>query len=408
MADNQETENPEKSDKLEALAAEAVQPPPQELRRHEDEVGLALSGGGFRAALFGLGTLWRLNDCGWLKRLSRITSVSGGSITSAYLGMNWRKLAFDANGVAQNFEPLIARPLEHFCSLHIDVPCVIKGMLTPWMTAGDFVARAYKHELYTLDSGLAATLQDLPAEGEGPTFILYATNLQTGVSVRFTREHIYDWRLGQLRDPDTTLAVAVGASSAFPPVLSPVHLRTDPSRWHAPPSGPPKDLQRLRARMILSDGGVYDNLGVEAIFARCGTVLVSDAGAPGTVVTSPWTNWLGQLARVRSIMMEQTRALRRRMIMANLTSNPRVSRGSLWRIGTRIDRFQLPDAMIHDNEITVAQQFVRTRLNPLTPKEQGHLINWGYALCDAAMRRHVDPAIRRGQWPKREYLLSNE
>src|SRR6266481_5617046 len=108
MADNQETENPEKSDKLEALAAEAVQPPPQELRRHEDEVGLALSGGGFRAALFGLGTLWRLNDCGWLKRLSRITSVSGGSITSAYLGMNWRKLAFDANGVAQNFEPLIA------------------------------------------------------------------------------------------------------------------------------------------------------------------------------------------------------------------------------------------------------------------------------------------------------------
>jgi NTE family protein len=71
-----------------------------------------------------------------------------------------------------------------------------------------------------------------------------------------------------------------------------------------------------------------------------------------------------------------------------------------------IDRFKLADAMVTDNETTAAQQFVRTRLNPLTAREQAQLINWGYALCDAAMRKHVDSTIPRGHWPKPEFPLA--
>ena len=70
--------------------------------------GLALSGGGFRATLFNLGALWRLNDGGWLKKLAMITSVSGGSITSGVLAFKWSKLAFDGAGVATNFRSSIS------------------------------------------------------------------------------------------------------------------------------------------------------------------------------------------------------------------------------------------------------------------------------------------------------------
>ncbi len=55
-------------------------------------VGLALSGGGFRATLFHCGALWRLAELGYLGRLSRISSVSGGSITAGELAVKWATL----------------------------------------------------------------------------------------------------------------------------------------------------------------------------------------------------------------------------------------------------------------------------------------------------------------------------
>jgi NTE family protein len=62
-------------------------------------IALCLSGGGYRAMLFHLGTLWRLNELGYLKKLNRISSVSGGSITAVVLGYHWDKLAFNDGGV---------------------------------------------------------------------------------------------------------------------------------------------------------------------------------------------------------------------------------------------------------------------------------------------------------------------
>src|SRR5450759_332486 len=51
----------------------------------EPGIGLALSGGGFRAMLFHAGALLRLNELGVLSRVARISSVSGGSIAAGYL-----------------------------------------------------------------------------------------------------------------------------------------------------------------------------------------------------------------------------------------------------------------------------------------------------------------------------------
>jgi NTE family protein len=55
----------------------------------QDGIALCLSGGGYRAMLFHVGALWRLNELGYLAKLDRISSVSGGSITAALLGLRW-------------------------------------------------------------------------------------------------------------------------------------------------------------------------------------------------------------------------------------------------------------------------------------------------------------------------------
>lgn len=366
--------------------------------------GLALSGGGFRATLFGLGSLCRLNDLGLLRKIDRITSVSGGSIVSAYLGFRWRDLTFDASGVATNFDEVVARPVRRFCALHVDAPAILKGLVTPFRSIGDFVASRYDTELFRKRDGSSATLQDLPADGEGPRFILCATSLQTRACVRFSRPYIADFNLGMLPDPTVRLAVAVGASSAFPPVLSPVRLKTNPDAWVNPPKDPPRDLRRLRSRLLLTDGGVYDNIGLEPLWQkdvgsppRVETLLVSDAGGPADIQLSPWRNWLGQLGRVRGIMMEQTRALRRRMVVDELTAK-RLS-GAFWGISTSINAYPLADALIADSDVTRALRHMRTRLNPFNEREQCELINWGYALCDAALRAHVQPGVRPPRWP---------
>lgn len=142
--------------------------------------GLALSGGGYRAALFHLGSLWRLNELSWLKRLAEVTSVSGGSITAAYLGLSWNRLRFDDNGVTVNFTEEIVWPIRALCSKTIDVDSVLVGLIDPFHRPIHLIATRYRKELFG-----KKTLQDLPSDNQGPRFTIYTTNLQTGVNVRF-------------------------------------------------------------------------------------------------------------------------------------------------------------------------------------------------------------------------------
>ena len=64
----------------------------------EEGTALCLSGGGYRAMVFHIGCLWRLNELGVLGKLKRISSVSGGSITAGLLGIAWNDLQFSADG----------------------------------------------------------------------------------------------------------------------------------------------------------------------------------------------------------------------------------------------------------------------------------------------------------------------
>ena len=97
----------------------------------ERGIALCLSGGGYRAMLFHLGALWRLNELGYLKKLNRISSVSGGSISAAVLGYNWSKLAFDDVGIGQKFVEEVIEPIRKLASRTIDVGAILGGALGP-------------------------------------------------------------------------------------------------------------------------------------------------------------------------------------------------------------------------------------------------------------------------------------
>src|ERR1700676_1134657 len=74
----------------------------------EEGIGLALSGGGYRAMVFHVGALIRLNEVALLRKVKRISSVSGGSITAGVLGTSWKDLKFTGD-VATNFEIVVER-----------------------------------------------------------------------------------------------------------------------------------------------------------------------------------------------------------------------------------------------------------------------------------------------------------
>jgi NTE family protein len=358
--------------------------------------GLALSGGGYRAALFHLGSLWRLNELSWLKRLAEVTSVSGGSITAAYLGLSWSRLKFEENGVAENFTKEIVPPIKALCSKTIDVDSVLVGLIDPCHRPIDLVARHYRKELFG-----RKTLQDLPLDNQGPRFTIYATNLQTGVNVRFSRPYLADYHLGKIESPQIQLATVVAASCALPPILSPLVIKLDPQDWKDWDHGndnrnnPAYNKSRLQRALYLTDGGVYDNLGFERVWDRYATVLVSDAGAPFQIMECSLGLRLSEFLRaIRavSIIMEQNRALRKRWLINNMKRG--IVRGTYWGISTHIRDYQLEangcePSLLDDNKITRSLSRIRTRLNRFDENEQERLINWGYALTDAAMRRHV-------------------
>lgn len=360
-------------------------------------IGIALSGGGFRATLFGLGSLWRLNDAGVLGKLDRVTSVSGGSILAGILAHRWKDLHF-IDGRAQNFSEVIAKPVREFCSQTIDIGAGLAGLLVPFKTAGDFLADRYSKDLFG-----DTTVKNLPVAGEGnPLFIFYATNLQTGRSFRFRQDFLADYLLGVSATTDVPLAVAVAASSAFPPIFSPIVIKTDPAAWKEGSALP--NLAKLRKRIVLADGGVYDNMGLESLVDKVDIVLVSDAGAPFDIEEEPAEDNVFQLGRVRDILIDQTRALRKRWLITEFEVGR--MHGAYWGIGTAMSAYAPVPCMAADSAVSEALKGVPTRLSAFDAERQGRLINWGYALCDVSLRARANlPVTMATTWPAPECAL---
>jgi NTE family protein len=357
-------------------------------KKPEQGTALCLSGGGYRAMLFHLGALWRLYETNLLKSIKRISSVSGGSITAGVLGLNWEKLSFDPAKIQTDFVSEIVTPIRDLAGETIDESATILGLALPGRVS-DQIAAAYDRHLFH-----GAKLNGLPGQ---PTFVLNATNVQSGALWRFTKSYMRDYRVGEVKYPEIPLALAVAASSAFPPVLSPVEMRLDPNKF-TPNSG--QDLQRkpFTSRVFLTDGGVYDNLGLETAWKRYDTVLVSDGGGKIQPEDEPKSDWAQHSYRVLNLVDNQVRSLRKRQLIESYKAqpgDPHFRKGAYWGIRSDIADYKLANTLPCPPDRTMELAETPTRLKRLDDERQERLINWGYAVCDAALRAHVDPSLPR-------------
>jgi NTE family protein len=344
----------------------------------EEGTGLCLSGGGYRAMLFHAGTLWRLYDAGLLGKIKRISSVSGGSISAGVLALNWNALSFDPSRALTDFVPSVVDPMRKLAGETLDAEAVILGIALP----GDIsqrVAAGYAKHLFG-----NATLQDLPDE---PRFVINATNVQSGALWRFMKPYMRDYRVGSVEKPTVRLAEAVAASSAFPPVLSPHEMRLEADDF-TPNTGLDLQHEPFTTNVILTDGGVYDNLGLETVWKRYKTVLVSDGGGKMKAQEEPKKDWARHAYRVLDLIDNQVRALRKRQVIDSFKSGVRT--GAYWGIRTNIGDYHLPTALPCDFKRTTELADTPTRLKRMNAELQQRLINWGYAVCDAGLRTHVD------------------
>ena len=183
-----------------------------------EAVGLALSGGGFRAALFHIGSLIRLNELGLLSKLLQLVSVSGGSIAAAHLGLIWPKLRFE-NDVAVNLKETFVEPLRKFCAQNLEKKILYYACTRPWRlrSPGNFLEQAYRSEFFG-----SQTLQDLP---DVPEIAVTSTDLLSESSFLFSKAEARDHNsYVTIPRPRFLISECVAASSAFPPVLSPFRL----------------------------------------------------------------------------------------------------------------------------------------------------------------------------------------
>lgn len=368
--------------------------------RERKGIALCLSGGGFRAALFHAGAIRRLNELGVLSRVRTISSVSGGSIASGLLATVWTRLARVGDRFT-NLESLFEQPLRAFCGSNIRNGPLLWGRLNPrnWprllssaFSATDLLAVEYRRLLGSV------RLSALP---DSPRFVFCAANLQTGVSFELSARSIGDYALGYAEPGPLTLAEAVAASSSFPFAFPPLVRTMDVDAFSG---GDPKAVAagfRPGPRVALTDGGVYDNMGLEPAWKTHATVLVSDGGTPFEIQARTRTWLVPRLQRSFQVVANQALAVRKRWLISAYLRG--VYGGAYWGLGTDPDEYRPPGGARpagYSGRVIDRLRVVRTDLDRFSAAEQSVLMNQGWALAGAALGRwgpdlaiHPSPAV---------------
>ncbi len=323
----------------------------------EKRIGLALSGGGFRAAAFHLGVFEALHKRGLLWNLDLLSGVSGGSIAAAFLALKWK-----SNTAFSELE-------NYLLTRSIAVGSVIGGLLDPFHTRLDKLAQTYERDLYG-----TATLEHLKA---GPRLYLNSTNLATGNLFSFVTggnglSEMGEHELGFTICPDFLLARAVAASSAFPPVFPPLVIAPEvfPSALNV-------------SYVSLTDGGVYDNLGVGPGLRdrnALNYLIASDAGKPFEIDTQPTTDGAIVLVKALDVLMEQARGLQ----------FDRLLHRSLAAQGPRPIWFSIDsvEGQTQEGDAAFASS-IRTNLTALSAVEIKTLKRHGASLVEARLAKYA-------------------
>jgi len=263
-------------------------PAPAALVRIADDGGphaiigaVTLSGGGARAAAFGLGVLTELKATGFawdgrqttlMDQMGLVSGVSGGSVLATYYAAFGDETfaRFEADFLMQDFQAgLIAQAFS---------PRTLYRISSPWYGRSNVLAEKLD-KLYR-----GKTFGDLLAQRQGPRLLVTATDLTTGAPFEFTPEQ-FALICSDLNS--VPLSYAVAASSSVPLLLSPVTVRNYagdcPQSQQVAVAARGED--NLQARLLhasvqsyldgqerpylhLVDGGLIDNLGVRGLLVR--------------------------------------------------------------------------------------------------------------------------------------------
>jgi predicted acylesterase/phospholipase RssA len=218
-------------------------------------VGLAFSGGGFRATAFGLGALRALHDRGVLGEVSVVSGISGGSLLAAM----WAYGPQDFETFDVTVTDLLGRGLQlELAARALSPRRALPNAISATSAALPGGRKRPRNSTRTeaLVDALASrdfgqrTMSEVTHEGLST--VLSATDLSTGNAVRFGSAASSCSPHGVILDP-VPVADAVAASAAFP-VLLPQLSRTYTFRQ--------SDGTEQTRTMLMTDGGVYDNLGL--------------------------------------------------------------------------------------------------------------------------------------------------
>lgn len=265
-------------------------------------LGLSLSGGGYRATAFHLGTLKKLQAMHILEKVEVISTISGGSITGAYYCLNKDNYAEFESSLYEKLQKknVVKKVLLSWTFLQLLlVAAAFLGpalyfLFTPytWLfpilfAAFLFVLLKFQFHIFSVSKRIEKiydeffyekkTLSELPVN---PILVLGSTNLQTARAFTFSKKWMQDSTY-QYMNPrisfiahDFPIARAVMASSCVPFAFTPIKI--DKKFFM-------NEEDAKRVHPVLVDGGVYDNQGIHKIMQKgqydCDTVITSDAGA---------------------------------------------------------------------------------------------------------------------------------
>ena len=292
------------------------------------KIGLALSGGGIRASAFHAGVLLYCAENDLMETVAHISSVSGGTLFTGLLfhsaSLHWpSSFAYRNTVYGAIRSTLTTKSLQRDFILSSFSPKNWDRMLTRPNILADSIKKVWN---------ITNSMGDLP---QTPVWTVNGTTTETGRRFRVRGCRLGDFELGNADATHFDLAAAMAISVAFPVGTGPLLIDAQKYIWYRPsPENPAADhtANPLFERILVYDGGLYDNLAIEPLFdvgrqaikqtADVDRVILSDAGSP--YARQPLPNRLSP-ARIKRLVdstTDQTRALRVRAFINFLRHNP--------------------------------------------------------------------------------------
>ena len=298
------------------------------MTKPSEKIGLALSGGGVRASAFHAGVLLYCAENDLMEDVAHISSVSGGTLFTGLLlhsaGLHWpSSFAYRNTVYAALRSALTTKSLRRDFILSSFSPKNWDRLLTKPNILAESIKKVWN---------ITSVLGDLP---KTPTWTINGTTTETGRRFRIKNCRLGDFELGNADAAHFDVAAAMSIAIAFPVGTGPLQIDAQQYVWYRPDADNPTnehEAKPLFERILVYDGELYDNLGIEPLFdvgrqrikqaAGVDRVILSDAGCP--YARQPLPNRLSP-ARIKRLVdstTDQTRALRVRAFTNYLRHNP--------------------------------------------------------------------------------------